>query len=256
MAAHSTVPVVNALTDQFHPCQILADLQTDPRAQEAAAPALTLQLRRRRREQHGALLPARRCRGRTARPRRRPRRLPARPGRSSPPPQRIAAGTGGSVDRHRRPALRRFDGADVVATDTWVSMGQEDEKRRARGAVPSVRRRRRGPGRAADDAIVLHCLPAYRGTEISAEVIDGPQSVVWDEAENRLHAQKALLTFLLEQPMSAADREPRRAGTTASSRSSPSARCARRPSWQPCCTTRGSRSPRPRSRATSTNSAR
>ena len=91
-------------------------------------------------------------------------------------------------------------GADVVATDTWVSMGMESEKGDRTGQTSPF-----APfavttqllDHAAADAIVLHCLPAYRGLEIAADVIDGPQSVVWDEAENRLHAQKALLTFLL-----------------------------------------------------------
>jgi ornithine carbamoyltransferase len=91
-------------------------------------------------------------------------------------------------------------GVDVVATDTWVSMGKEDEaaEREAPFRPYSV-----DPAllaKAKDDAIVLHCLPAYRGKEIAAEVIDGPQSVVFDEAENRLHAQKALLAWLLEHP--------------------------------------------------------
>jgi ornithine carbamoyltransferase len=91
------------------------------------------------------------------------------------------------------------DGADVVATDTWVSMGQEEEK----GDRDAPFRPYAVTGdlmqRAAADAIVLHCLPAYRDAEIAADVIDGPQSVVWDEAENRLHAQKALLTWLLDR---------------------------------------------------------
>ena len=94
------------------------------------------------------------------------------------------------------------DDADVVITDTWVSMGQEEQTAARKGADNPF-----GPfaldadllRRAAPDAIVLHCLPAYRGFEISAEVMDGPQSVVWDEAENRLHAQKALLVWLLER---------------------------------------------------------
>jgi ornithine carbamoyltransferase len=108
----------------------------------------------------------------------------------------IAAETGGSVRLVGEPK-EAFEGADVVVTDTWVSMGQEDEAAgRAAPFVPfaitaeSMRL-------ASPTAIVLHCLPAYRGKEIMAEVLDGPQSAVWDEAENRLHAQKALLTWLL-----------------------------------------------------------
>ena len=98
-----------------------------------------------------------------------------------------------------RAAAAAVEGADVVATDTWVSMGKEDEaEERMRPFVPYALTRDL-LSQAKDDAIVLHCLPAYRGKEIAADVIDGPQSVVWDEAENRLHAQKALLTFLLRQ---------------------------------------------------------
>jgi ornithine carbamoyltransferase len=92
-----------------------------------------------------------------------------------------------------------FDGVDVLITDTWVSMGQEAEKGDREASFVRFSIDQNALSRAADDAIVLHCLPAYRGKEIAAEVIDGPQSVVWDEAENRLHAQKAVLTWLLER---------------------------------------------------------
>jgi ornithine carbamoyltransferase len=86
----------------------------------------------------------------------------------------------------------------VLVTDTWVSMGQEDEKAERTKVFQPYALDEVALALAAPDAIVLHCLPAYRGYEISASVIDGPQSVVWDEAENRLHAQKALLAFLVE----------------------------------------------------------
>jgi ornithine carbamoyltransferase len=115
--------------------------------------------------------------------------------------RQVADETGGSVLVTDSPE-GAADGADVLATDTWVSMGQEGEKgERAGAASPFAPFAVDGAalGRAAVDAVVLHCLPAYRGLEISADVIDGPQSVVWDEAENRLHAQKALLTWLLER---------------------------------------------------------
>jgi ornithine carbamoyltransferase len=92
-----------------------------------------------------------------------------------------------------------LDAADVLAADTWVSMGQEDETAARVATLRPYALDARSLEQAADDAIVLHCLPAYRGKEITADVIDGPQSVVWDEAENRLHAQKALLAFLLER---------------------------------------------------------
>jgi ornithine carbamoyltransferase len=94
--------------------------------------------------------------------------------------------------------LVALDGADVLATDTWISMGQEDEKADRAAPFRPFALTLDAVARAAADAVVLHCLPAYRGNEVAAEVIDGPQSIVWDEAENRLHAQKALLTFLLE----------------------------------------------------------
>jgi ornithine carbamoyltransferase len=111
---------------------------------------------------------------------------------------RIAAQTGGSVRATHEPK-DAFEGADAVATDTWVSMGQEAESGdRATPFVPFAVTEE-AMSLAAPSAVVLHCLPAYRGKEIAAAVLDGPQSVVWDEAENRLHAQKALLAWLIER---------------------------------------------------------
>jgi len=91
------------------------------------------------------------------------------------------------------------EGADVVVTDTWVSMGKEDEAEARRAIFAPYAVTTELLAHAKPDAIVLHCLPAYRGSEIDAEVIDGPQSVVWDEAENRRHAQKAILAWLEER---------------------------------------------------------
>lgn len=110
----------------------------------------------------------------------------------------IAAQTGGSVE-WTPDAGKAAEGADVLATDTWVSMGQEGEYGGRSAPFQPYAVDEAALARAAHDAVVLHCLPAYRGKEISADVIDGPQSVVWDEAENRLHAQKALLLWLLER---------------------------------------------------------
>jgi ornithine carbamoyltransferase len=195
MAAHATVPVVNALTDQFHPCQILADLLT-VREHKANLPGLTLTYAgdTANNMAHSYLLggAAAGLHVRLAGPEgyRPDADVLARA-------ESIAATTGGSVVVTNDPG-QAFDGADVIATDTWVSMGQEDET--AERATPF---RPYAVDAAAvakgNDAIVLHCLPAYRGHEITADVLDGPHSVVWDEAENRLHAQKALLTFLLER---------------------------------------------------------
>ena len=95
-------------------------------------------------------------------------------------------------------AAEAADGADVLCTDVWVSMGMSDPDQRVRDLTPYALDDA-AVARAADDVLVLHCLPAHRGEEISASVMDGPHSAVWDEAENRLHAQKALLTWLLEQ---------------------------------------------------------
>jgi ornithine carbamoyltransferase len=107
-----------------------------------------------------------------------------------------AAQTGGSV-LVTSDLAEAVTGADAVATDTWVSMGQEDEAVEREQPFVPFRLDAAALALAAPGALVLHCLPAYRGKEITAEVLDGPQSVVWDEAENRLHAQKALLAWLL-----------------------------------------------------------
>jgi ornithine carbamoyltransferase len=196
MASASRVPVINALTDQFHPCQLLADLQTVREHKSRLAGLSLAYLGDAANNMAHSYLLGGASAGMHVRV--------AGPAGYEPDPtivadaRRIAADTGGSITVTEDPAAA-LDAADVLATDTWVSMGQEDEKaaREARFrpyalTVDALRQ-------AADDAIVLHCLPAYRGKEIAAEVIDGPQSVVWDEAENRRHAQKALLTWLLER---------------------------------------------------------
>ncbi len=196
MAAASAVPVINALTDRFHPCQVLADLQT-VRERTGTLAGLTLAYLGdgANNMAHSYLLA-----GATA-------GLHVRIG--TPEAYRpaadvlerareIASSTGGSV-LVTHSAEESLDGADVVATDTWVSMGQEEEKAARVEVFGAFAVTTRALARAAEGALVLHCLPAYRGTEIDAEVIDGPQSVVWDEAENRRHAQKALLVFLLER---------------------------------------------------------
>ena len=109
----------------------------------------------------------------------------------------IAAGTGGSVSAVTDP-VTAVAGADVVVTDTWISMGKEAEAEARAARLAPYSLTEELLGHAQPDAVVLHCLPAYRGHEIAAAVLDGPQSVVWDEAENRRHVQKAVLAFLLE----------------------------------------------------------
>jgi ornithine carbamoyltransferase len=197
MAAASSVPVINALSDDYHPCQLLADLMTiRERKGELSGLALAY-LGDAANNMANSYLLAGVTAGMHVRIAGPQGHLPAASVVEAA--QERAALTGGSVLITTDPA-QALTGADVVATDTWVSMGQEEEKAarlelfRAYGVDGAAL------ALARPDAVVLHCLPAYRGYEISAEVLDGPQSVVWDEAENRLHAQKALLAWLLGAP--------------------------------------------------------
>lgn len=202
MAAHASVPVVNALTDEFHPCQILADLQTIAQHTgglsdgDAALSGRSMAYLGdgANNMAHSYLLGGATA-GMDVRV--------AAPASHLPDPavvaraEEIAAATGGSVliTQDVREAVA---GASAVITDTWVSMGQEGEDGRGEETF--------APYQVTEElmelsgGIFLHCLPAYRGKEVEASVIDGPRSVVWDEAENRLHAQKALLAWLLEHP--------------------------------------------------------
>lgn len=193
MAAGTTVPVVNALTDEFHPCQILADLQTVREAKgDLAGVTLAYSGDGAGNMAHSYLLGCATAGMHV--------RIGA-PASHPPGPTvvaratEIAAATGGSVTV-TGVAAQAAAGADVLATDTWVSMGQDgkDTSLYEPYAVDEKLLALADPA-----AIVLHCLPAYRGKEIAASVLDGPQSRVWDEAENRLHAQKALLVWLLER---------------------------------------------------------
>lgn len=199
MARYAGVPVVNALTDAFHPCQLLADLTTvaQHRGGVGSLPGTTLAYvgDGANNMAHSYLLA-----GATA-------GMHIRIGTPEgfmpdatilADAARIAQATGGSVlvTHDRSEAL---SGAEVVATDTWVSMGQEEEAAAREAPFVPFRLDAAALAQAAPDAIVLHCLPAYRGKELTGDVMDGPQSVVWDEAENRLHAQKALLVWLLER---------------------------------------------------------
>ena len=202
MASVSTVPVVNALTDEFHPCQILADLQTIAQHTGGLADGDAALAGRSlaylgdgaNNMSHSYLLG-----GVTA-------GMDVRigaPASHQPDPEilararEIAATTGGAVTVTEDPR-DAVAGATAVLSDTWVSMGQEGEDGRGEETF--------APYQVTEElmelsgGIFLHCLPAYRGKEVAASVIDGPASVVWDEAENRLHAQKALLTWLLTHP--------------------------------------------------------
>jgi ornithine carbamoyltransferase len=195
LAAASTVPVINGLTDEFHPCQILADLQTLIECWGSlAGRTLSYVGDGANNMAHSYLLG-----GATAGMHVRV----AAPAGYQPDPaivakaQEIAARTGGSAAVLDDPAVAA-KGSDVLATDVWVSMGMADAPER-KAALAPYQINSELLAIAGPDAIVLHCLPAHRGEEITAEVLDDPASVVWDEAENRLHAQKALLTWLLER---------------------------------------------------------
>ena len=194
MAAGTTVPVVNALSDEFHPCQLLADLLTI-REHKGDLKGLTVAFvgDGSSNMSHSYLL-ACALAGMHVRI--------AAPAGYQPDPavvrdaDEISVETGGSVAVTEDVALA-VAGADVVVTDTWVSMGQEDQKAQRVKDFGAYQVDAALMAQADEAAIFLHCLPAYRGYEVSADVIDGKQSVIWDEAENRLHAQKALLTWLL-----------------------------------------------------------
>jgi ornithine carbamoyltransferase len=195
MAAHAGVPVVNALTDEFHPCQLLADLQTIEEHKGTLAGLTVAFLGDAASNMSHSFLLACATAGMHVRV--------SGPDGFTPDgavlgkAQQIAGTTGGSAAYVIDPVDAVRD-ADVVATDTWVSMGKEEEAaERSKPFLPYALDAAL-VGHADDDAIVMHCLPAYRGKEIAADVIDGPRSVVWDEAENRLHAQKALLAWLVE----------------------------------------------------------
>jgi ornithine carbamoyltransferase len=194
MAAYAGVPVVNALTDEFHPCQLLADLLTI-REHKGELPGLTVAF-----VGDGACnmgnswLLAGATAGLHVRV--------AAPEGHQPEEQYVARAreigqeTGGTAEVMTDPK-QAADGADVVVTDTWVSMGKEEEAADRLAAFSPYTVTADLMALAEPTAVVMHCLPAYRGKEIDADVLDGPQSVVWDEAENRRHAQKAIITWLL-----------------------------------------------------------
>ena len=195
LAGASAVPVINALTDEFHPCQILADLQTiKERRGTLAGLTLTYLGDGANNMAHSYLLG-----GATAGLR---VRIAAPEGYHPDPAIVDAAAAIGAVTGGSAAVLTDPDeacaGADVLATDVWVSMGQADEESR-RAALAPYQLDARKAALASERKVILHCLPAHRGEEITTAVIDGQASAVWDQAENRLHAQKALLTWLLER---------------------------------------------------------
>jgi ornithine carbamoyltransferase len=194
MAQHSRVPVINSLSDDFHPCQLLADLQTIQEHNGSLAGQTVAFVGDGSSNMANSYLIAGVMAGMNVRI--------ATPAGYQPladavdTANRFASQTGGSA-QVLADVSEAVSGADVVVTDTWISMGQEADTERRVADFAGYSVTAQLMSRASPDAIFLHCLPAYRGYEVDADVIDGPHSVIWDEAENRLHAQKALMHFLL-----------------------------------------------------------
>ncbi|HEX4351740.1 MAG TPA: ornithine carbamoyltransferase, partial [Polyangiales bacterium] len=190
LARASDVPVINALTDKFHPCQLLADLMTIRQHRKDGLSGLTVAwIGDGNNMAHSWILASALCDFEL--------RL-ACPPRYQPLPDVLASAD--ALRRGKRIVTTDIDaavrGAHVITTDVWASMGQEDEREERQKAFAGYCVSARHMSLASKEAIFLHCLPAHRGEEVTADVIDGPQSVVWDEAENRLHAQKGLLDRL------------------------------------------------------------
>jgi ornithine carbamoyltransferase len=196
MAQNSKVPVINSLSDDFHPCQLLADLMTIKEKLGSLQGKVLCYIGDASNNMAHSYLLAGATAGMKVRI--------AGPEMYQPnakvveKAREIAQETGGSVDCYSDPRLALVD-SDVVATDSWVSMGQEDQKAEKIEAFEGFRLDAELLAIAKPSAIVLHCLPAYRGLEITDEVLEGSQCVVWDQAENRLHAQKALMVWLAQR---------------------------------------------------------
>ncbi len=185
-ADHSRVPVINALTDRYHPCQLLADMQTYLEQRGAIQGRTVAWIGDGNNMCHSYINAARLLDFRL--------RIACPAGFE--PEDAILAEGGERITLLRDP-LQAAENADLVVTDVWASMGQEEEQSRRAEAFAAYQVTESVMAAAKPDALFMHCLPAHRGEEVAAAVIDGPQSVVWEEAENRLHSQKALLELLL-----------------------------------------------------------
>ncbi len=185
-AEYSTVPVINALTDRFHPCQLLADMQTWVEHRGDITGKTVAWIGDGNNMCHSYINAARQFDFQL--------RIAAPEGYL--PATGVLAQAGDHVRLCATP-IEAATGADLVVTDVWSSMGQEEEQLAREQAFAGYQVNRELMAQAGANALFMHCLPAHRGEEVTADVIDGPQSVVWDEAENRLHSQKALLEHLL-----------------------------------------------------------
>ena len=185
-AAYSKVPVINALTDMYHPCQLLADIQTFVEHRGKIEGKTIAWIGDGNNMCHSYINAARQFDFQL--------RIATPPGYE--PDAAIMQAAGDRIHLCTDPG-EAVQGADMVATDVWASMGQEEEQRQREKSFAGFQVTPRLMAQANTDALFTHCLPAHRGEEVAAEVIDGPQSVVWDAAENRLHSQKALLEYML-----------------------------------------------------------
>ena len=196
MAENSTVPVINALSDTWHPCQLLADLLTIQEKLGTTAGKKIAYIGDAANNMANSYLVACAMAGMSV--------SVASPRGFEPSvdvvarAREIAAFSGSIIEVTNDPGQAALE-ADVIATDTWISMGMEAEAEERKKSFAGFTVDSQLMAKAKATAIFLHCLPAYRGYEVSAEVLDGPQSVVWDQAENRLHAQKALMAWLANQ---------------------------------------------------------
>ena len=185
-AANSSVPVINGLSNEFHPCQLLADIQTYQEHRGSIAGKTVTWIGDGNNMCHSYINAARQFDFEL---------VFACPENYKPIDSIVSA-----AGRHAREAAspeHAVKNADLVVTDVWASMGQEDEQQERAKIFQPYQVNQALMSHANNDALFMHCLPAHRGEEVSEDVIDAPDSVVWEEAENRLHAQKALLEFLL-----------------------------------------------------------
>ncbi|MFM1984522.1 MAG: hypothetical protein RL723_957 [Actinomycetota bacterium] len=196
MAQFAGVPVINSLSDDYHPCQILADLMTIQEHKGKLAGLKLAYVGDASNNMANSYLIGGATAGMHVAVAGPANYLPD--SRIVARAELISSTTGGSISVHGDPAAA-IAGADVVVTDTWISMGQEAEKEQRLRDFAGYTINEELFAHAKPDAIFMHCLPAYRGYEVSEQVLDGPRSVIWDEAENRLHAQKALMSWLAEQ---------------------------------------------------------
>ena len=190
LAAHASVPVINGLTNQSHPCQIVADLQTIVEHGKAL-PGLELAWLGDGNNVLNSIVEAAGLMQFNV-------RIGVPAGYDSDPAFIDRARSRGATISVHRDAREAAAGAQVVVTDTWVSMGQIDSAAKIAAILPFQVNEELMAG-AASDAVFLHCLPAHRGEEATDAVLDGPQSVIWDEAENRIHAQKSVLRWAFGQ---------------------------------------------------------